>query len=121
MPPHASQGVSMALEDIFLFSKMLGSCPGASLEDGLRQFEQKRMVRTEQMLKTTESRGQIRKKKEPWRLRLNEMVLSGGLWVYNTTGLSKLGMGQKMLTYDVGDEVFEGEGVPVAIHKELQV
>ncbi|KAF9876742.1 hypothetical protein CkaCkLH20_05588 [Colletotrichum karsti] len=117
MPPHASQGVSMALEDVFLFSKLLGSdC--VSLEDGLGQYERKRKMRTEQMLKTTERNGQVRKKKDPWRLRLNEMVFSGGLWIYKAAGLSKLGMGQKLLAYDVDEEVFDSNGLRVVNEKD---
>lgn len=105
MPPHASQGISMALEDVFLFSKLLESgCE--QREGGLRAYEEKRKVRTEKMLKTAEQNGTVRQKKTPLRLRVAELAISGGLWVYNMTGLDKLGFGQQPLVYDIDEEEF---------------
>ncbi|KAJ5887056.1 uncharacterized protein N7473_009730 [Penicillium subrubescens] len=70
MPPHASQGVSMALEDVFLFSKLLnhhsrslGAPSSRSLGDLLQLYECKRKARTEQMLQTAERNGDVRKRK----------------------------------------------------------
>ncbi|KAL5621575.1 hypothetical protein BROUX41_006475 [Berkeleyomyces rouxiae] len=80
MPPHSSQGFSMALEDVFLFSKLLQSNYG-KIKDGLVAFEQKRKARTEKMLKTAEQNG-------------------------TTAGLERLGLGQRDLTYDVDEEQF---------------
>ncbi|KAB2098642.1 hypothetical protein AG0111_0g13124 [Alternaria gaisen] len=105
MPPHASQGVSMALEDAFLFSKLLGS-HYSSIEDALQVYEKKRKARTAEMLKTTERNGTIRKKKGAWELWANEIAISGGLWVYRTASLDKFGLGQKPLAYDVEEEEF---------------
>ncbi|KAJ5534048.1 hypothetical protein N7527_000302 [Penicillium freii] len=100
MPPHASQGVSVALEDVFLFSNLLAhhshdvNTPNSrNLDDLLQSYENKRKVRTEQMLKTAEQNGDVRKKKTPLRLRANELALSWGLWVYETVGLDKVGIG----------------------------
>ncbi|KAJ4361233.1 hypothetical protein N0V95_002051 [Ascochyta clinopodiicola] len=106
MPPHASQGVSMALEDAFLFSKLLDS-HFSSVEDALQVYEEKRKARTEEMLKTTERNGTVRRKKGAWELWANEMAISGGLWVYKTASLDKLGLGQKPLAYDVEEEEFK--------------
>ncbi|KAH6628958.1 hypothetical protein C7974DRAFT_463192 [Boeremia exigua] len=106
MPPHASQGVSMALEDAFLFSKLLDSQYN-SIEDALQVYVEKRKARTEDMLKTTESNGSIRRKKGAWELWANERAISGGLWVYNMAGLDKLGLRQKPLAYDVEEEEFK--------------
>ncbi|KAI5922990.1 hypothetical protein F4810DRAFT_720629 [Camillea tinctor] len=105
MPPHASQGLSMALEDAFLFSKLLQSNTN-DISDGLRAYEEKRRTRTEKMLKTTEQRGGVRQMAIPLRRWATELAISGGLWVYNTTGLEKLGFGQRPLAYDVDDEQF---------------
>ncbi|GKT41229.1 6-hydroxynicotinate 3-monooxygenase [Colletotrichum spaethianum] len=105
MPPHASQGVSMALEDVFLFSKLLKSNI-SHIDDGLQAYEKKRKARTEQMLDTAERNGSVRKQTAPWRLRANELAISGGLWVYKIAGLEKLGLGQKPLAYDVEEEEF---------------
>ncbi|KAF3385973.1 FAD-dependent urate hydroxylase, partial [Talaromyces pinophilus] len=113
MPPHASQGVSMALEDVFLFSNLLThhsrnlNTPNSrSLESLLQSYESKRKLRTEQMLKTAERNGDIRKKKTPLRLRVNELALSWGLRVYGAVGLDKMGIGQGPLAYDIEDEQF---------------
>lgn len=113
MPPHASQGVSMALEDVFLFSNLLAhysrdmNTPNSrNLDDLLQSYESKRKVRTEQMLKTAERNGDVRKKKTPLRLRANELALSWGLWVYEAVGLDKVGIGQGPLAYDVEKESF---------------
>lgn len=113
MPPHASQGVSMALEDVFLFSKLLShylrhlDAPDPQrLDDLLQSYESKRKARTEQMLKTAERNGDIRKKKTPLGLRVNELALSWGLWVYGAIGLEKTGIGQKALAYDIEEEQF---------------
>lgn len=113
MPPHASQGVSMALEDVFLVSKLLNhhsrylDIPDSrSLGDLLLLYERKRKSRTEQMLKTAERNGDVRKKKTPLRLRANELALSWGLWVYGAVHLDKMGIGQGPLAYDVEEEKF---------------
>ena len=112
MPPHASQGVSMALEDVFLFSKLLahhsnhGTQGSQSLDDLLQAYQVKRKVRTEQMLKSAERNGDIRKKKTSFRLRVEEVALSFGFGMYGKMGLEKLGIGQGPLAYDVEEEKF---------------
>jgi hypothetical protein len=58
------------------------------------------------MLKTAERNGDIRKKKTPLRLRVNELALSWGLWAYGAIGLEKMGIGQKALAYDIEEEQF---------------
>lgn len=102
MPPHASQGVSMALEDAFLLSKVLQS--DLKIYESLELYEQKRKVRTEEMLRTAERNGTIREKIPLWRLRANELLMKAGLWVYETAKLDKLGLGQRPLVYDVEKE-----------------
>lgn len=113
MPPHASQGVSMALEDVFLFSNLitqhsrnLGTPNSQSLDDLLRSYESKRKARTEQMLKAAERNGDVRKKKTPFHLWANERAISLGLRVYGMVGLDKMGIGQGPLAYDVDEEQF---------------
>ncbi|KAF2009634.1 FAD/NAD(P)-binding domain-containing protein [Aaosphaeria arxii CBS 175.79] len=105
MPPHASQGVSMALEDVFLLSNLLHS-GRFSVEDSLRIYEEKRRPRTESMLHTAEKNGDIRKEKGPWELWANGFAITAGLWFYKTAGLQRLGLGQKPLAYDVEDETW---------------
>lgn len=105
MPPHASQGISMALEDVFLFSKLLESgCD--QIDVGLKAYEAKRKARTEKMLKTAEQNGTVRQKKTPLKLWATELAISGGLWVYKMAGLEKFGFGQQPLAYDIDEEKF---------------
>ncbi|CAG8908610.1 unnamed protein product [Penicillium egyptiacum] len=113
MPPHASQGVSMALEDVFLFSNLmthhsrnLGTHNSQSLGDLLQSYENKRKARTDQMLKNAERNGDVRKKKTPLRLWANELAISWGLRIYGMVGLDKMGIGQGPLAYDVEEEQF---------------
>lgn len=103
MQPHASQGVSMALEDIFLLSKLLGS-PERTLDDVFRLYEEKRRPRVEEMSRTAERNGGVRKKTDPWRLWLQEYAISGILGLYNLCKLDRLGLGQKALAYDIEEE-----------------
>jgi 2-polyprenyl-6-methoxyphenol hydroxylase-like FAD-dependent oxidoreductase len=103
MQPHASQGVSMALEDVFLLSKLL-EIPGRSLDEIYAVYEQKRRPRTDEMSRTAERNGNVRKKTDPWRLWLQECAISGMMSVYNFCKLDRLGIGQKVLAYDVEDE-----------------
>lgn len=95
----------MALEDVFLFSKLLHS-DGDCIETALRAYEKKRKVRTQQALETTQSNGAMRKKISPWRLRAIELAASVVLWVHNVIGLGEMGFGQKELVYDVDEEEF---------------
>jgi 2-polyprenyl-6-methoxyphenol hydroxylase-like FAD-dependent oxidoreductase len=102
MPPHASQGVSMALEDIFMLSNLLVACPD-SLDEVL--YEQKRRPRVDEMHTVAERNGGVRKKTGPWQLWLKELATSGALGVYSFFGLGRLGLGQKPLAYDVEEDM----------------
>ncbi|PMD30644.1 FAD binding domain protein [Hyaloscypha variabilis F] len=103
MQPHASQGVSMALEDIFLLSRLLQKSD-YSLDDVFGVYDQRRRPRVNEMHKTAERNGTVRKSTSGWRLAVNETVVSGALWVYGACNLNKLGLGQKPLAYDVEEE-----------------
>ncbi|PKX91115.1 FAD-dependent oxidoreductase, partial [Aspergillus novofumigatus IBT 16806] len=104
MPPHASQGVSMALEDIFMLSNLLVACPN-SLDEVFRLYEQKRRPRVNEMHRVAERNGGVRKKTGPWQLWLKELATSGTLLVYSFFGLDSLGLGQKPLAYDVEEDM----------------
>ncbi|KFA79438.1 hypothetical protein S40288_09234 [Stachybotrys chartarum IBT 40288] len=105
MPPHASQGISMALEEAFLFSKLLQS-EAPVIEEAMVAYVKKRTIRTEEILRTAERNGGVRRKKAPWRTRADEAAISCMLWVYRVAGLDRLGYGQKFATYDVEAEEF---------------
>ncbi|KAL5692837.1 hypothetical protein EMGR_005549 [Emarellia grisea] len=104
MQPHASQGVSMALEDIFVLSNALVACPN-SLDEVFRLYEQKRRPRVNEMHRLAERNGGVRKKIGPWQLWLKELATSGILLVYSFFGLGRLGLGQKPLAYDVEEDM----------------
>lgn len=104
MPPHASQGVSMALEDVFLISNLLAE-PRQGLEDVFDLFESKRRPRVNEMIETAERNGKMRQRVGPWRLWFTELAISGALTAYSLLSLHKLGLGQKSLVYDIEKEV----------------
>jgi 2-polyprenyl-6-methoxyphenol hydroxylase-like FAD-dependent oxidoreductase len=96
MPPHASQGVSMA--------NLLVAWPD-SLDEVFRLYEQKRRPRVDEMHTVAERNGGVRKKTGPWQLWLKELATSGALGVYSFFGLGRLGLGQKPLAYDVEEDM----------------
>ncbi|KAH8695661.1 FAD binding domain protein [Talaromyces proteolyticus] len=102
MQPHASQGVSMALEDVFLLSNSLKS--HRSLSDVFNVYEEKRRPRVDMFYKTAERNGDMRKKMSPFRFWIQEQVMSTALSLYGVFNLDKLGLGQKPLAYDVEAE-----------------
>ncbi|KAJ4292538.1 hypothetical protein N0V90_009201 [Kalmusia sp. IMI 367209] len=104
MPPHASQGVSMALEDVFLLSKLFQSEKLVTPET-LEAYVSKRRQRTETILRNAERNGAIREQKPAWRTRVDELMLSGGLRLYKMAGLQRLGLGQRDALYDIESEV----------------
>jgi 2-polyprenyl-6-methoxyphenol hydroxylase-like FAD-dependent oxidoreductase len=93
----------MALEDIFLLSRLLQKSD-YSLDDVFGVYDQRRRPRVNEMHKTAERNGTVRKSTSGWRLAVNETVVSGALWVYGACNLNKLGLGQKPLAYDVEEE-----------------
>lgn len=104
MPPHVSQGTSMAAEDVALLSNLLSSGAVSSIEDLVNKYEATRRPRTTMMMKAAVRSGDVRKKVDPWRLRANEIGYSVALWVNNTFNLERLGLGQKALVYDIEAE-----------------
>jgi 2-polyprenyl-6-methoxyphenol hydroxylase-like FAD-dependent oxidoreductase len=104
MQPHAGQGVSMALEDVFLLSRLLGS-PSLSLPDALLKFDQIRRPRVDKMYKTSARNGERRKKTGPWSQWFTEWTVWVGIYTYNLLNLYRWGLGQKDLVYDIDEEV----------------
>lgn len=103
IPPHASQGFSMALEDVFLFCNLLRQ-DYSSIETIFVAYEKARRRRLKQVLDLSESRSDARKSIPKWRLQLRESVLTSALKLYKVLGLQKLGLGQKLSIYDVEEE-----------------
>lgn len=103
MPPHAGQGVSMALEDVFLLGRLLENQP-QSLPDTLWKFSEIRRPRVNEMASRSVQNGTIRRKTGPWGLWMKEM----GLWMYMrgfwAFGMNRWGSATEQMVYDI-DEV----------------
>ncbi|PYI20543.1 salicylate hydroxylase [Aspergillus violaceofuscus CBS 115571] len=100
MQPHAGQGVSMALEDVFLLSRVLQE-QDWSLDDAFARYEAIRRPRVNEIYQLAAKNGQGRKAMNPWALWLKENVMWAGLSLYRILGLESWGLGQKHLVYDV--------------------
>ena len=105
MPPHVGQGVSMALEDVFLLSRVLG--PQAwSLEDGLRRFERIRRPRVQYMAERAADNGKRSRPKASWQMVAMEWYLWAWSWACRWLPLSSWSwrLSEGDLVYDI-DEV----------------
>lgn len=102
MPPHAGQGTSMALEDVFLLSRVLEE-GSHSLEEVFREYEAVRRPRVEAVGQASAQNGEVRKSTSPFGLKIKEAVIGAGFWVYKAAGLQRFGIGmnQKDFVYDV--------------------
>ncbi|KAH6615401.1 hypothetical protein C7974DRAFT_475714 [Boeremia exigua] len=102
MPPHAAQGTSMALEDVFLLSRVLEGGP-QPLEEVFREYEVIRRPRVDAIGQASAENGNVRKGTSPLGLRMKETFLGAGFWVYKMVGLQRFGIGmnQKDCAYDI--------------------
>ncbi|KAJ6028136.1 hypothetical protein N7540_003712 [Penicillium herquei] len=64
MQPHLGQGTSMALEDVFLLSRLLESRP-AQLDESFRRYEEIRRPRVEKISQSAAHSGNLRAKLDP--------------------------------------------------------
>ncbi|KAL2808433.1 salicylate hydroxylase [Aspergillus granulosus] len=103
MPPHAGQGVSMALEDAFALSGLLRK--EGTLEEVWERYESVRRPRVEEITRKSEKNSDMRKRTGPWGLWMKEIGLSAGLWVYSLLGLGGWGFGQGYIVYDIEKEI----------------
>lgn len=103
MSPHAGQGVSMALEDVFLLSRLLKD-HSRTLDQVRDQYDEIRRPRVDEIFKMAAENGNARKKSGPWGLWLKESVASIALNLSWAMGIERLGFKQKHLVYDI-DEV----------------
>lgn len=102
MQPHAGQGVSMALEDAFLLSRLL--CDSSKpLTEVFETFDQIRRPRVEEIHKLSAHNANIRKKSGPWGLMIKETILKLAFLVSGFLKLDMWGFGQKHLIYDIAE------------------
>ena len=117
MSPHVGQGVSMALEDVFLLVRVLGPGPGpgpgpshhpqetSSLEDRLGRFETIRKPRVGAMAEKAASNARASKMKSAWQMAVLEWSLWAWLWKsWLFKGSTTWGSSDDDLAYDI-DEV----------------
>ena len=107
MQPHSGQGVSMALEDAFLLSRLL-EAPFDELSDVFAKFGQIRRPRIEKFYNMAADNGDRRRKSGIWAQWFKELALWAFLWVFNNLNLQTWGFGQGDLVYDI-DEVEIGD------------
>ncbi|PWY87822.1 salicylate hydroxylase [Aspergillus sclerotioniger CBS 115572] len=103
MQPHAGQGVSMALEDVFLLSRLLRDHE-RGLEDVFAKYEAIRRPRIMEISNLAAKNGKARRDVSPWGLWMKEYMAWATYGLYNRLGLESWGIGQKHLVYDI-DEV----------------
>jgi len=103
MPPHAGQGVSMALEDAFLLSRLLEN-PRRSLDEVFGVFDRIRRPHVNEINGIATRNAGMRKNSGPWGLWMKEIGIRVIVWVYWVFGLQKWGLGQKHSVYDIDKE-----------------
>ena len=103
MQPHAGQGVSMALEDVFLISRLLAD-PSRSIEDVCQSLHRIRKPRVEEIYRTAAENGEARKKTGPWGQWLKENIIWAMFSIPWGLGLGGKTFGQTYAVYDVDKE-----------------
>lgn len=105
MQPHIGQGISGALEDVFLLSRLLEVVqPSEPLSTAFERFDHIRRPRVEKFYKMAAGRGEWRKRTGPWAQWLKETLWWLGLQFIAWTGLLRHGFGEAVVVYDI-DEV----------------
>ncbi|KAL4924988.1 uncharacterized protein BDV17DRAFT_199012 [Aspergillus undulatus] len=103
MQPHAGQGVSMALEDGFLISRLLAD-PTRSVEEACASFQRIRTPRVEEIYRTASDNAGARKKAGPWGQWLKEIVIWASFSMPRGLGPQNRMLGQKYVVYDIDEE-----------------
>lgn len=108
MSPHVGQGVSQAMEDVFLISRLLplliDSTAPITLAEVFQKFTHIRRPRVERFGRVAATRAGQRRKAGPWAQWAREMLFWVGLSLYRWTGAGRWGVGEGDLVYDI-DEV----------------
>ncbi|KAL4990769.1 hypothetical protein BDW68DRAFT_194059 [Aspergillus falconensis] len=101
--PHAGQGVSLAVEDVFLVSRLLAE-PTRSVEEAYALFQQIRRPRVAEIHQTAAQNAGARKKVGPFGQWLREIALRIALSTRLGLGVGNQLLGQKYTIYDVDTE-----------------
>ncbi|KAJ5587409.1 uncharacterized protein N7459_003174 [Penicillium hispanicum] len=100
MSPHAGQGVSMALEDVFLLSRLLED-RDRPLREVFEKYDQIRRPRVNEIFAMAAQNGKARRKTTPWGLWFREFGMSMAMNLMWAVGLDKRGFSQTHLVYDI--------------------
>jgi 2-polyprenyl-6-methoxyphenol hydroxylase-like FAD-dependent oxidoreductase len=103
MSPHAGQGVSMALEDVFLLSRLLED-PERPLTKVFEIYDGIRRPRVNEIFKLAAQNAGVRRRTGSWGLWLKEVQISMAMTLSWFFGADKRGLRQGHLVYDI-DEV----------------
>ncbi|KAK2612695.1 hypothetical protein QQS21_001312 [Conoideocrella luteorostrata] len=77
MSPHAGQGLSQAVEDVFMISRLLAD-PSRPLENVFTTYDAVRRPRVNEITKLAASNSDVRRKTNEWGLWFKELVI----WIY---------------------------------------
>ncbi|KAJ5546371.1 hypothetical protein N7494_003956 [Penicillium frequentans] len=102
MSPHAGQGVSMALEDVFLLSRLLAD-PERSIEEVFEKYARIRRPRVDEIFQMAADNAEMRKKSTPTGLWLKELKFNTMMNISWAFGLDKKGIKQGHLVYDIDE------------------
>ncbi|KAG5974343.1 hypothetical protein E4U55_008232 [Claviceps digitariae] len=104
MQPHAGQGVSQAMEDVFLLSRLLQD-PTRPLRDVFAAYERIRRPRVEEIAKQAAQNGRMRKATSEWGLWLKEWLIWGYFAGSRLFGYKTGAAAERQMLYDVDEEV----------------
>lgn len=101
--PQASQGISMALEDAFLLSRLLQD-PGRSIGNIFETFDRIRRPRVDEIASLAARNAEDRKKSKSWGFWFKQQVSWVFMGIFWALGLGRLSVGQKHMVYDIEGE-----------------
>ncbi|KAJ5246565.1 hypothetical protein N7468_001548 [Penicillium chermesinum] len=102
MSPHAGQGVSMALEDVFLLARLLKD-PARPLDEAFEKYDAIRRPRVDEIFTMAANNARNRKATGTWGLWFKELAISMFMNVSWALGLDRSGKGQHHLVYDIDE------------------
>ncbi|KAJ6102676.1 hypothetical protein N7486_005103 [Penicillium sp. IBT 16267x] len=102
MSPHAGQGVSMALEDVFLLARLLAD-PERPIEEVFEKYDRIRRPRVNEIFQMAADNAEMRRKTTSTGLWLKELKFHAMMNIVWAFGLDKKGIKQGHLVYDIDE------------------